>query len=86
MFRAGSLFAGDEAGSLCRSPAGATPHVMATWPPDHLTTWPPDHLTRWSPNLELQNKMEYYTEIWSLAVDSLARRAYTARWEARPTN
>jgi len=51
LFRDGSLFAGDEAGSLCR----------------------------WSPNLELENKMEYYTEIWSMAIDNAAKVAYTAR-------
>jgi len=51
LFRDGSLFAGDEAGSLCR----------------------------WSPNLELENKMEYYTEIWSMAIDKAAKVAYTAR-------
>ena len=28
---------------------------------------------RWSPNLELENKMEYYTEIWSMAIDKAAK-------------
>ena len=31
------------------------------------------HFLRWSPNLELENKMEYYTEIWSMAIDNAAK-------------
>jgi len=36
-------------------------------------------LCRWSRNLELQNKMEYYTEIWSMVVDREGQTAYTVR-------
>ena len=59
LFRDGSLFAGDEAGSLCRF----NPLLQLTR----------SCSLRWSPNLELENKMEYYTEIWSMAIDKAAK-------------
>ena len=63
LFRDSSLFAGDEAGSLCRSQ-----EFQPTKGGQGLDI----HL-RWSPNLELENKMEYYTEIWSMAIDKAAK-------------
>ena len=62
LFRDGNLFAGDEAGSLCRFR-----HLLL-----HFKSVLHCSL-RWSPNLELENKMEYYTEIWSMAIDKAGK-------------
>ena len=71
LFRDGSLFAGDEAGSLCRW--RPVPRRKEKSLPSRFCSFSHFHFLRWSPNLELENKMEYYTEIWSMAIDNAAK-------------